>query len=60
MKSLKTPNGYRKEFVNKELCYAALAKVFVFDLRPLRWSDTKKIEIVLISDKGRKSLLYKY
>lgn len=48
------------EFINKELCTAALAKVFVFDLKPLRWSDTKKVEIVLTSDKGTKSLLYKY
>lgn len=48
------------EFINKEVCAAVLTKVFVFDLKPLRWSDTKKVEIVLTSDKGAKSLLYKY
>lgn len=48
------------EFINKEICAAVLAKEFVFDLKPLRWSETNRVEIVLISDKGTKSLLYEY
>lgn len=48
------------EFTSKELCNAMVSKEFVFDLKPLRWSDSKKVEILLTSDKGTKSLLYKY
>jgi|AGTN01.2.fsa_nt_gi hypothetical protein len=48
------------EFINKELCAAVLTKTFVFDLKPLRWDNTEEVQIVLISDSGRKSVLYKY
>lgn len=48
------------EFINKELCAAVLTKVFIFDLKPLRWSDTNEVQIVLISDNGKKSILYEY
>lgn len=48
------------EFTNPELCHAVIAKTFVFDLKPLRWSDTRELYIVIHTNGENKSLLYKY
>lgn len=48
------------EFTNPELCHAVITKTFVFDLKPLRWSDTRELYIVIHTNGENKSLLYKY
>ncbi|WP_298649913.1 hypothetical protein [uncultured Proteiniphilum sp.] len=35
------------EFINKEVCAAALTKTFVFDLKPLRVKEIRKVSIHL-------------